>query len=80
VYKRLRRHFPDERLIVGLWNAEGDLAQARVRLGCEAAVRVVTTLAQAHEQIQVVLQPLLVRRKPPVPPEVGRTVLEAAHS
>lgn len=78
--KRLQGHFPEGRLIVGLWNAQGDLAKARARIGCEAAVRVVATLAQAHEQIQVVLQPLLVRREPPVRPEVRRVVLEAAHS
>jgi predicted PurR-regulated permease PerM/methylmalonyl-CoA mutase cobalamin-binding subunit len=76
--KRLQRNFPEGRLIVGLWNAQGDLAKARTRIGCEAAVRVVATLAQAHEQIQVVLQPLLVRREPPVAPEVPRVVLEPA--
>jgi len=77
---RLRGKFPEERLLVGLWSAQGDLAQARTRIGCTAAVRVVATLAQAHEQIQVVLQPLLVRRAPPEPPAVHRVVLEAAHS
>ncbi len=80
LYKRLRGKFPKARLIVGLWNAQGDLAQARTRIGCEAAVRVVATLAQAHEQIQVVLQPHLVRRTPSLPPENSRAVLEAAHS
>ncbi|MBI3863350.1 MAG: AI-2E family transporter [Planctomycetia bacterium] len=63
--RRLQGKFPAGRLIVGLWNAQGDLTKARTRIDCEAAVRVVTTLAQAREQIQVVLQPLLVRREPP---------------
>ncbi len=68
---RLQGHFPEGRLIVGLWNAQGDLAKARSRAGCEAAVRMVTTLAQAHDQIKVVLQPLLVRRTASVEPEAG---------
>jgi predicted PurR-regulated permease PerM/methylmalonyl-CoA mutase cobalamin-binding subunit len=63
--KRLQGKFPEGRLIVGLWNAQGDLAKARARIGCEATVRTVATLAQAHEQIKVVLQPLLVQREPP---------------
>jgi hypothetical protein len=77
---RLRGRFPEERLLVGLWNAQGDLAKARTRIGCAAGVRVVATLAQAREQIQVVLQPLLVQREPPAAPTVGRAVLENAHA
>ena len=77
--RRLHGKFPGGRLIVGLWNAQGDLAKSRTRIDCEAAVRVVTTLAQAHEQIQVVLQPLLDRREPAVQPQVRRDVLEAVH-
>ena len=72
--KRLQGKFPEGRLIVGLWNAQGDLAKARTRLGCGAAVRVAATLAQAHEQIQVVLQPLLVQREPSAPSEVRRAL------
>jgi hypothetical protein len=78
--KRLQGKFPAGRLIVGLWHAQGDLTKARTRIGCETAVRVVITLAQAHEQIQAIVQPLLVRREPPVPPDVRRVVREAAHS
>lgn len=78
--KRLRGKFPEARLIVGLWNSPGDLAKARTRIGCDAAVRVVGTLTQACEQIQVVLQPLLVRREPPVQPEVAQIVMASAHT
>lgn len=77
---RLRGRFPEERLIVGLWNAPGDLAKARIRLGSAAAIRIVATLAQAHEQIQVVLQPLMVRREPALQPQAQRVIVEAAHS
>jgi methylmalonyl-CoA mutase cobalamin-binding subunit len=80
LYNRLKGHFPEGRLMVGLWNAQGDLAKARTRIGCEAAVRVVTTLAQAREQIQVVLQPLLVRQEPPAPPQIRRAAVEAGHA
>jgi predicted PurR-regulated permease PerM/methylmalonyl-CoA mutase cobalamin-binding subunit len=78
--KRLQGKFPVGRLIVGLWHAQGDLTRARTRIGCETAVRVVVTLAQAHEQIQAIVQPLLVRREPTVPPDVRRVVREATRS
>lgn len=78
--KRLRGKTPDERLIVGLWNAQGDLDKARPRIGCGAAVRLVATLSQAQEQIQVVLRPLLAPRTPPAQIEVHPVVPEVAHS
>ncbi|MFN0053301.1 MAG: AI-2E family transporter [Planctomycetales bacterium] len=74
---RLHGRFPDGRLIVGLWNTQSDLVRAQGRIGCDPAVRVVATLAKAHEQIQVVLQPLLVLRNPPVRPDVRQIVREA---
>src|SRR4029078_12916801 len=56
--KRLRSQLPQVRLVVGLWNAQGDLAKAPERIGCGAIV--VATLADAQEQID--------RWKPPPPP------------
>ena len=52
--KRLRGKFPEERLIVGLWNAPADLAKARTHIGCSDSVRVVGTLTLAQEQIRLV--------------------------
>jgi len=52
--KRLQGKFPEERLIVGLWNAPADLAKARTHIGCSDTVRVVGTLTLAQEQIRLV--------------------------
>ncbi len=60
--KRLRGRFPDAKLIVGLWNVKGDLNKARERLGCGAATRVVATLADAQEQIRLLIRPPLLPR------------------
>ncbi|MCY2966598.1 MAG: AI-2E family transporter [Planctomycetota bacterium] len=61
VCKRLRDKFPEQRLIVGLWNDSHDLATAAARIGCLGGVRVVDTLFKASEQVRAVLQPLLIR-------------------
>jgi hypothetical protein len=77
--KRLQGRFPDAHLIVGLWNATGDLNKAKERVGCGPTTAVVATLAAAQEKIHGLLHPLLQRTEPPRPQEVGQTVLEAAH-
>lgn len=61
--KRLRGRFPEANLVVGLWNAKGDLNQAKERIGCGAAAHVVRTLADAQEQVRQVIQSLLLRRE-----------------
>ena len=50
--KRLRRRLPEVKLVVGLWDAQGDLNKAKERIGC-GAIRVVATLADAQEQIRL---------------------------
>jgi hypothetical protein len=50
--KRLRRSFPELRIVVGLWSFSGGGAQAEERLEAAFRVEVVTTLAQALERIQ----------------------------
>jgi hypothetical protein len=59
--KRLRDRFPEVKLIVGMWDAQGDLNKAKERIGCGAIV--VTTLADAQEQIA------LIQTRLPVPEE-----------
>jgi len=59
--KRLRGRFPEAHLIVGLWNVQGELNKAKERIGCGAATHVVGTLADAQEQIRLLIQPLLLR-------------------
>ncbi|HEV3303324.1 MAG TPA: AI-2E family transporter, partial [Planctomycetaceae bacterium] len=67
--KRLQGRFPDAHLIVGLWNATGDLNKAKERVGCGPTTAVVATLAAAQEKIHGLLHPLLQRTEQPRPQE-----------
>jgi hypothetical protein len=75
--KQLRRRFPKVKLVVGLWDAQGDLNKATERIGCGATV--VATLAAAREQIRIQIRQL----SPPIeqlaPPEGGQMLMEGAH-
>ena len=51
--KRLRGRLPEVKLVVGLWDAQGDLNKAKERIGCGAIV--VATLADAQEQIRLLM-------------------------
>jgi hypothetical protein len=53
--KRLDDRIANVQLVVGLWNAQGDLDKARQRIGCDAVV--VATLAGAQEQAHLMSQP-----------------------
>ncbi len=77
--KRLQGRFPDAHLIVGLWNATGDLNKTKERLGCGPTTALVGTLAAAQEKIHGLLQPLMQRTTPTTPQNVGQLVLESAH-
>jgi predicted PurR-regulated permease PerM len=77
--KRLQGRFPDAHLIVGLWNATGDLNKMKERIGCGPTTAVVATLAAAQEKIHGLLHPLLQRTEQPRPQEAGQIALEAAH-
>jgi hypothetical protein len=52
--KQIRRRFPDVKLVVGLWDLQGDLNKAKERIGCGATV--VRTLTDAQEQIRSLQQ------------------------
>ena len=58
--KRLRARLPEVKLVVGLWDAQGDLTKAKERIGCGAIV--VATLAEAQEQIRLLIPPRLPRQ------------------
>ena len=58
--KRLHARWAEMPMLVGLWNAKGDLARAKQRIGCSEKVRVVTTLAEAQDQIEQLAHPLVV--------------------
>ena len=68
--EQLRGRFPDLHFVVGLWNAQFDLAKAKARIGSAATTHVVPTLTDALAQVHV-----LVPRNLPPPeeqPQVNR--------
>jgi len=68
---RLRRRFPEMNLVVGLWEAAGDLTKAKERIGGGATTHVVATLADAQEQVRILLQPLLLHAEKQKLPDGG---------
>src|SRR4030095_5185720 len=68
--KRLRGRFPDANLVVGLWNTRGDLAKAKERIGGGTMAHVVATLADAQEQIRLLIEPLLLRSEQALQPSL----------
>lgn len=77
--KRLQGRFPEAHLIVGLWNATGDLNKAKERIGCGTTTHVVGTLAAAQEEIHSLRHTQVRRRAMPAQPDVGQIALEAVH-
>lgn len=57
--KRLGGRVPEANIVVGLWYAQGDLNKAKHRIGSGVDVHVVATLADAQEQVRLLIQPLL---------------------
>jgi predicted PurR-regulated permease PerM len=66
--KQLRARLPKLNLVVGLWDAQGDLNKAKERIGCGAAV--VATLAEAQEHVRQ----LIPQMEKPAPPKSLQTV------
>lgn len=67
--KKLRRRFADVPIVVGLWNAQGDLQKATDRLLEVGAGKVVSSAAGALEELSRLRQPMLqgVRKKAEAP-------------
>jgi predicted PurR-regulated permease PerM/methanogenic corrinoid protein MtbC1 len=59
--KRLHARFAEIRMIVGVWHARADPQRIKQRIACEESVHVVTSLAQAQEQIDQLAQSPAVR-------------------
>jgi hypothetical protein len=73
--KLVRGRFPAVPVVVGLWDAQGDLSKAKMRIGAGTTTHVVTTLAESLEHVRLVIQPLL----PPLEkdaPQSGATVMD----
>ncbi len=64
--KRLRGRVPAGNLVVGLWHAQGDPNKVKERIGCGADAHVVTTLAEAQEQLRLILADVAELQLPPV--------------
>ena len=72
---RLRRRYPKLNLVVGLWNAPGDLTGAKERIGSDARTHIVATLTDAREQIRMLVEP---RCKKQVQPDGEKLVMAGA--
>ena len=77
--KHVRGRFPEVPVVVGLWNAQGDLSKVRTRIGGGATTHVVATLAEAQEQVRLLIQPLLPPPEKQAQPASGPGVMEEAH-
>ena len=55
--RQVRGRFPEVPVVVGLWNAQGDLSKAKTRIGGGATTHVVATLAEAQQQVRLLIQP-----------------------
>jgi hypothetical protein len=75
--KQIRRRFPTVKLVVGLWDVQGDLNKAKERIGCSAIV--VATLADAQEQIRLLIPKQLPPTEQQEPPECGENLIASAH-
>ena len=76
--KLVRGRFPEVPVVVGLWDAQVDLGKSRARIGSTATTHVVTTLAEAQEQVRLLIQPLLPPPRNRRQPESGPRAMEAA--
>jgi predicted PurR-regulated permease PerM len=75
--KQLRRRFPKVKVVVGLWDMQGDLNKAKERIGCGATV--IATMADAQEQIRLLLQQLLLQIEQQPRPEDNEVLIARAH-
>jgi hypothetical protein len=55
--KLIRERFPKVKLVIGVWGFSGDTEKAKTRFERTQPDRLITSLAQAIEQIQELIQP-----------------------
>jgi predicted PurR-regulated permease PerM/methylmalonyl-CoA mutase cobalamin-binding subunit len=77
LYKRLRARFPDARVVVGLWSGRGDLANAKERIGNADNLRVVRSLSDACEQVQLLMHAALLQSEPTAAKSAAAMVSQA---
>jgi predicted PurR-regulated permease PerM len=78
--EQLRGRYPEVPLVVGLWNAKFDLSKAKKRIGSVATTHVVATLAEAQEQVRLLIQPLLPPPEKLAQLDSGPGVIEHSHT
>jgi len=78
--KLIRSRLPQVPVVVGLWDAHGDMSKAKTRIGAAATTYVVATLAEALEQVRLLIQPLVPPPKKGAQPESGPGVMEEMHA
>jgi predicted PurR-regulated permease PerM len=61
ICKRLHAKYPEMRIVVGLWNAKGDLAKARSRIASAESVEITATFPDVLRIVHQMAQPLLIR-------------------
>jgi hypothetical protein len=59
--KRLHAKYPEREMVIGLWTVKSDMNKAKVRITCDESSRLVTSLAQAIEQIQQMAAPMMMQ-------------------
>lgn len=64
--KRLRAHFPDLKIVIGLWHLSDGGAKYQERLGNAFANTVITTLKQALEHIHNLNNSNVLRERHPL--------------
>ncbi len=57
--RKLRTEFADLPIVVGLWDAQGDLQKATERLSAGGTTRIITSAAAAVEELSRLRQPML---------------------
>ncbi len=72
--KQVRSRFPNVPVVVGLWNAQGDLSKVKTRIG-GTKTYVVASLAEAQKQVRLLIQPIL-RRSDQQLPDSGPGILD----
>jgi predicted PurR-regulated permease PerM len=56
IYARLRKEFPSQPMIVGLWNYTGDVVRSASRIDTPERVRVLTSLAEVVLQVKIMAE------------------------
>jgi hypothetical protein len=74
--KRLQIRFPETHLVVGLWNARGDLSKARTRIGGGDTTHVVATLGEAQRLACLLTETMLPPPQEEPQADSGAAVLE----